>query len=99
MKNNVKGITLVSMVITIIVMLILAGVSISMVVGENGVLTRASTSAVKTNLASVAEDFNLAVSDIEMQYETAKTKHTTDNNNKVANVFLKINLLNIYKII
>lgn len=71
MKNNVKGITLVSMVITIIVMLILAGVSISMVVGENGVLTRASTSAVKTNLASVAEDFNLAVSDIEMQYETA----------------------------
>lgn len=71
MKKNAKGITLVAMVITIIVMLILAGVSISMVVGENGVLTRASNSAVKTNLASVAEDFNVAVSDVEMQYQSA----------------------------
>ena len=40
MKNQ-KGITLVALIITIIVMLILAGVSISLVVGDNGVLTQA----------------------------------------------------------
>ena len=35
-----KGITLVALVITIIVLLILAGVSISLALGNNGVLTR-----------------------------------------------------------
>ena len=37
-KNN--GITLIALVITIIVLLILAGVSISMLTGQNGILTR-----------------------------------------------------------
>lgn len=37
MKNQ-KGITLVALVITIVVLLILAGVTISMVMGDNGVL-------------------------------------------------------------
>ena len=77
MKKNVKGITLVSMVITIIVMLILAGVSISMVVGENGVLTRASSASDKTKLSEIAEDFNLAVSDVEMQFQTAKAYNSS----------------------
>ncbi len=35
-----KGITLIALVITIIVLLILAGVSISMLIGDNGILTR-----------------------------------------------------------
>ena len=53
MKKNMKGITLVSLVITIIVMLILAGVSISMATGNNGVLSRGQQAARKTNLSSV----------------------------------------------
>ena len=36
-----SGITLIALVITIIVLLILAGVTIAMVVGDNGILTRA----------------------------------------------------------
>lgn len=40
LKNN-KGITLVALVITIIVLLILASVTLRMVVGENGILKRA----------------------------------------------------------
>ena len=68
MKNNVKGITLVSMVITIIVMLILAGVSISMVVGDNGVLTRASQGSVKTNLSSVESDIGLSITSNQTEY-------------------------------
>ena len=42
MKNNQKGITLVALVITIIVLLILAGVTIAALSGENGILTRSS---------------------------------------------------------
>ena len=43
MKKNMtkqRGITLIALVITIIVLLILAGVSIAMLTGQNGILTR-----------------------------------------------------------
>ena len=40
-KKSMKGITLIALVITIIVLLILAGVSIATLTGENGILTRA----------------------------------------------------------
>ena len=41
MKNSNKGITLLALIITIIVMMILAGVSLSMLFGEEGIVTRA----------------------------------------------------------
>ena len=47
MKNNEKGITLVALVITIIVLLILAGVTILALSGDNGILNRASQSKSK----------------------------------------------------
>ena len=37
--NRSKGITLIALVVTIIVLLILAGISISMLTGQNGILT------------------------------------------------------------
>ena len=40
MKKNVKGITLIALVITIIVLLILAGVTIMALTGENGLLRK-----------------------------------------------------------
>ena len=43
-----KGITLIALVITIIVLLILAGVSIAMLTGENGILTKATQSTKET---------------------------------------------------
>ena len=46
-----KGITLIALVITIIVLLILAGISISMLTGENGILNRASEAKEKTVVA------------------------------------------------
>ena len=45
-KNN--GITLIALVITIIVLLILAGVTIATLTGENGILTRASEAGEET---------------------------------------------------
>ena len=51
-----KGITLIALVITIIVLLILAGVSISMLTGENGILNRAKEAKEKTELATKEEE-------------------------------------------
>lgn len=41
MFKNQKGITLIALVITIIILLILAGVSLNLVLGENGLIRRA----------------------------------------------------------
>lgn len=41
MLKNQKGITLVALVITIIVLLILAGITISLTLGEHGIINRA----------------------------------------------------------
>ena len=59
MRN--KGITLIALVITIIVLLILAGVSIATLTGENGILTRANDSKKQTEIASVKEQAQLDI--------------------------------------
>ena len=57
-----KGITLIALVITIIVLLILAGVSIAMLTGENGILSQAQKASEQTEIASEEERVNLAAS-------------------------------------
>ncbi len=56
-----KGITLISLVITIIVLLILAGVSIAMLTGENGILTQATKAGEETARAEAEEKVTLAI--------------------------------------
>ena len=51
MKKN-KGITLVALVVTIVVLLILAGVSINLVLGDNGIITKAKEAQRKSAEAS-----------------------------------------------
>ena len=48
-----KGITLIALVITIIVLLILAGVSIAMLTGDNGILNQANDSKIETAVGTV----------------------------------------------
>ena len=48
MNKKNSGITLVALVVTIVVLLILAGVSINLVVGQNGLINRAKEAARKT---------------------------------------------------
>ncbi|MBR2289771.1 MAG: hypothetical protein IJ867_04025 [Clostridia bacterium] len=67
MKNK-KGITLIALIITIIVLLILAGISISLVVGDNGVLTRTQEASEKTGKASAVEDVELAYTAVLAKY-------------------------------
>lgn len=56
-KSN--GITLIALVVTIIVLLILAGVSINMITSDNGIITRASDAAEKTKTNSKNEEQQL----------------------------------------
>ena len=58
-----KGITLIALVVTIIVLLILAGISITMLMGQNGILSRAVDAKEKTGITKEEELVNLAVSD------------------------------------
>ena len=55
-----RGITLIALVITIIVLLILAGVSIAMLTGENGLLTKVGDAKVKNEEGEIKEEIALA---------------------------------------
>ena len=57
--KNSKGITLIALVVTIIVLIILAGVSINLVLGENGIITKAKESKTKTEQATLNEQVAL----------------------------------------
>ena len=59
MKNSSKGITLVALVVTIIVLIILAGVSINLVLGENGIITKAKQAKEMMEIASLKEKLEL----------------------------------------
>ena len=63
MKNNQKGITLIALVVTIIVLLILAGVSIAMLTGQNGILNRASEASINSKIGDAEDIISLNVSD------------------------------------
>ena len=52
MKKNQRGITLVALVVTIVVLLILAGVSINLVLGNNGIIAKAKEAQRKSAEAS-----------------------------------------------
>ena len=66
MKNKLSyikgknGITLIALVITIIILLILAGVSIAMLTGNNGILTQAKLAKENTQAAKEDEENKLA---------------------------------------
>ena len=68
MKQNLKervkgknGITLIALVITIIVLLILAGVTIATLTGDNGILTKAQNAKTQNDKATVKEKVDLAI--------------------------------------
>ena len=63
-KKSIKesnGITLIALVITIIVLLILAGVSISMLSGDNGILRQATNAKILTGKANIVEQAKLDI--------------------------------------
>ncbi len=76
-QSTENGITLVALVVTIIVLLILAGVSISLVLGNNGVITKASTAVTENRKATAQEDIAMAWASCETDYLNEWTKNTS----------------------
>ena len=58
MKNQ-RGITLIALVVTIVILIILAGVAINLSVGENGLITKALSSKDKNRIALLEEEKDL----------------------------------------
>ena len=71
MKNQ-KGITLIAIVITIIVLLILAGITIAMLAGENGILTRAAQSKAYDEIAAAKDQLALKANETVAKYYDEK---------------------------
>ena len=56
-----QGITLIALIITIIVLLILAGISIAMLAGDNGILTRTKSSKQISEIAGIKEEIKTEI--------------------------------------
>ncbi len=80
--KETKGITLVALVVTIVVLLILAGVSINLVLGENGLITMAKKAKDEYELAKKNEQYQLS-SVFEEAYATHNGKLSVQGNDLV----------------
>ena len=72
MLNNKKGITLIALVVTVVVLIILAGVSINAVIGDDGIIKKTQNSANLTKEAEVKEAINRTILEFYLtnDYET-----------------------------
>ena len=73
-ENNKKiftqnGITLIALVITIILLLILAGVTIATLMGDNGLINRAKDAKIATEIASIKEEIQLEILEKQVENE------------------------------
>ena len=66
-KTRNKGITLIALVVTIVVLLILAGVSISMLSGDDGIITKSKEARISTELSGYKEELELYKSEKYME--------------------------------
>ena len=80
-----RGITLIALVITIIVLLILAGVSIAMLTGDNGILTQANEAKVEMAIGTVKEQLKLLQAEKRIEEEKV-TPETLLSDGKVSRI-------------
>lgn len=92
LKYGKKGITLISLVVTIIVLLILAGVTIATLTGDNGILTRAQDAKTKTEEAEDIEKIRLAMSESQIGENGYQKLNETNFKEALENEFAGRNL-------
>ena len=84
-SKRIEGITLIALVITIIVLLILAGVSIATLGGDNGIIGRAKKASTTTREKQADEEATLVAN----EYEMYKKMCETDGNTPSVKEFLE----------
>ena len=77
MFKGEKGITLVALVVTIVVLLILAGVSISLVIGQNGMITKAKEAQISQDKAYAEDTVSTALKAVQIE-DLSNTVPTAD---------------------
>ena len=88
--KNKKGITLVALIVTIVVLLILAGVSLNLLVGNNGIITRAKQAQISNDLSSYKEQLAMFIAEKKVEnpefYESSLTagKNSLYYNTKIS---------------
>ena len=78
MQKNSKGITLIALVITIIVLLILAGVTIATLTGDNGILTQAGNAKEQTEKADIIERAKIEIVGVQSENNGELPKEDLD---------------------
>ena len=90
MKSQ-KGVTLVALVVTIIVLIILAGISINFILGDNGLITIAKKARENTELAKTEEETHLNELYTQLESnEISSSGNTYDSITKLAEFKRKI---------
>lgn len=79
MINKEKGITLTSLIITIVVMLILAGVSIAVLIGPDGIIGQAQTAAINTKRAEIKERVEMKINNLNIAKISQQEELTLDD--------------------
>ena len=74
--KNEKAITLIALVVTIVVLLILAGVSLNLVLGNNGIITKAQDAKIKTRAGDVEDEIGLWKNDTYLARNTNGSSET-----------------------
>ncbi len=94
--KNAKGITLIALVITIIVLLILAGVTIATLTGDNGILGKANEAKTKSDIVEVKEQAQLDISNW-IAEKTRNGEDTTLNDTIIKSIIESANQNNTNK--
>lgn len=76
-KTENDAITLIALIITMIVLLILAGVTLNMVMGDSGIFSKANTAKEQTNIADATENLKIMLLEIKTQVTTEEKRETT----------------------
>ena len=77
MKKETKGITLIALVVTIVILLILAGVSLNLVLGNNGIINKAKEA--RDKYAEAAKNDEIALNEISGWLENSIGGETEEN--------------------
>ena len=98
LKKQVKGITLIALVVTIIVLLILAGIALNLTIGQNGIFSRAQEAVVVNENASIYEQLKMVVVDYEIDAVESKNNQAVIERLKTDGYVNSDNTLNVEKL-
>ncbi len=102
-RIQTKGITLIALIITIIVMLILTGVVIILMIKDNGIISIAQKSKEKYDKAEVKQEIEIAILDIQTELKLKEKQTDLDKDiieklpNKLQDITIHENMIGEYK--